>query len=427
MLMTPHADPATSGDAAADPLERLYAFAQLLAPTAHEAEQLVVATYRRALEASSANEAAGDTADEPPYAALVRLLLQVRHEQRAAQGAAEEAPSGTTVKDPLSAVKERLLEHFLAEQAPLVFVRLPEDLRLLFVLSDLDGLSPAEAADVVGLAPEMAERRLNLAREIMQEALYQQASRAMRSLLDARFTPDRLRDALDTFLTHERTALPASLPARIDRLYQGPALPADESAAPMLPPARRDRSPARPFYQRTLFATGWIALAGLLGVLVVLLADDPPEADLVQLTAARAPEVEPVLRTTSPEEAAAFVSTQLGQSVRVPSVAEAALVGVGIQSIVPSAPVPVFVYADSTSDAPVVLYAFTYALLDMHAERLQLDMETLQRIAQQGAYDLYPVDDQNVLIWRHRDEIFVAVTTLDGQALQQRIQGPAGP
>ena len=126
------------------------------------------------------------------------------------------------------------------------------------------------------------------------------------------------------------------------------------------------------------------------------------------------------LRTDRPERAEQFVRDELGRRLTVPRIDGAVLRGVGLAKVAPDERVPVFRFRDSTSGRPVTAYAYDYALLDRTGERFRLVPRLRRQIQKEGRFATQQVDDHRVLLWRHRDDIFAAVTARP-DSLQQRI------
>ncbi len=80
---------------------------------------------------------------------------------------------------------------------------------------------------------------------------------------------------------------------------------------------------------------------------------------------------------------------------------------------------------DETDDGAITLYVFSYALLDQHKEHIQLEPEILRQIQDDEQFDLHDLGRRNALVWRNRDDIYVAVTPGAPEALRKRIVLPS--
>ena len=109
----------------------------------------------------------------------------------------------------------------------------------------------------------------------------------------------------------------------------------------------------------------------------------------------------------------------------MPGIDGAVLSGVAIVEIAPAVEIPAFIFQDPASDGRITLYAYTYALLDRYETRLQLERDILQQIQNERHFDLHDLGENKVLVWRNRDEIYVAVTTGEAESLRDRISFPS--
>ena len=127
-------------------------------------------------------------------------------------------------------------------------------------------------------------------------------------------------------------------------------------------------------------AVAIVLAAGLLGYLFSSPPPPAPDANVITLSARQTRTATPTVRTDDPERAERFVLSHLGQRLILPSISRAALQGVGIEEVAPGAHVPAFAFADSLTGRTVTLYAYTYALLQRHADRLELEGDILRQI-----------------------------------------------
>jgi hypothetical protein len=127
--------------------------------------------------------------------------------------------------------------------------------------------------------------------------------------------------------------------------------------------------------------------------------------------------------TADPEEASAYIRETWGRRVSVPSIEGAPLQGVGRLQAGSGVTVPVVVYADPSEEARIALYAFSYALLDRLGNRGTLDRSLRAKLAANRSLLNDEHDNRGVVLWRQRDDIFVAVAPhLDPSSLRARLQ-----
>lgn len=194
------------------------------------------------------------------------------------------------------------------------------------------------------------------------------------------------------------------------RAHPATPSPPPATSAPV-PPAPERRSPL----QRAALALLVIAAAALIGY--VLSRPDGREAgsDVLTRSVEAAGKLRLVLETDTPAEARQFVREEFGWRVGVPVFEAAPLRGVAIAQTAPAVEVPVFLYAD-VEDHNVAVFAYSYALLDQVPDRLRLtavDYDDLD----DGAPFVRRAGGRDVVLWRDRDDIYVAVTDLPPDAL----------
>ncbi len=405
----------------ADPLDRhldaLYRFAQMLTQDTARAARLVEATYRYL--ATLPPEARAPMADKTQ---LFRVMRQVheRHAQAVAEaeGALPERAGGAP-----GDLNTRLAMQYVEHALPTVLAALGDAGRVLLLLHLVDGLGVAEAGRVVGQDEAAAAASLQDARAAIEAALLGEASAAERYLLSTSLPSDWLMQALRRVTEAEYAALPPTL-----RLTARAAAEAPEPARPA--PAGPPPGPLARLFGRQalpLWIGAALLLAGFLAgawYLSDLLARGPVETDFIALAAQNAEDLEPVLRTTSPEQAEFYVFDRFGWRLTVPTIEQAALVGVGVAEVQKGIEAPAFLFEDSLSSGQIALYTLNYAFLDKHRNLLRLTQDVLSQIADDQHFDLHDTGAEQVLVWRNRDDIFVAVTRGNAETLGARISYP---
>ena len=167
---------------------------------------------------------------------------------------------------------------------------------------------------------------------------------------------------------------------------------------------------------------------GAIGYVTSQSLEREPETNLITLAVRQADAVRPSIQTGSPEQAEDFVRDELNWLLTLPTIDDAVLTGVGSREVAPGITVPVFLFDDTLdeTDGPAItLYVFSYALLDQHKEHIQLEPEILRQIQGDEQFDLHDLGARNALVWRNRDDIYVAVTPGDPEALRKRIVFPS--
>ena len=400
-----------------DHLDRLYAFAQVLTSDAEQAERLVEATYRRAAE-HTPSEAASEGAAK---ARLFQIMLEE----------ARTSTSGAVPPKGLTAYRESLATAFLNRALPAAFVALPLQERIVLVLCEGEGLSCAQAGEVLDVDPAEACHRLETARAVLMNLLRASTRPVERSLLETSLPEHALKNALQRVVQDGFAPLPPTLrPALVAQepalSVQAPARPPDRNRRPPQPAAERAPGALRKRLQRGGVALAIILVSGLLGY---LFSSPPPErganASVVTLAVERARGADLVLRTDAADRAERFVHNHFGQRLTVPAIAEATLSGVGVEKIADEASVPVFVFYDEITGQSITLYAYSYAFLQQHQDQVELEGDILRQIEDDAHVDIHDLGENKVLVWRHRDDIYVAVTQGNAESLRQRISFPS--
>jgi RNA polymerase sigma-70 factor (ECF subfamily) len=168
-------DPVTDADPLAH-LDALHRLARHLTHSAAEAEDLVQETYVRALRG-----AAGFTPGTHMRAWLFRILRNAFLDQRRRKGQVPIEPAGeeeaSNRPDPDAAdgflrgdAELERLRRVVGEEIEAALRTLSADARTV-VLLDVDGLSEAEIAEVMGCAPGTVKSRLSRARAALRERL----------------------------------------------------------------------------------------------------------------------------------------------------------------------------------------------------------------------------------------------------------------
>ena len=158
-----------------------------------------------------------------------------------------------------------------------------------------------------------------------------------------------------------------------------------------------------------------IAAAGMIGYVLSTTEERPREPDALARSVEAAGNLRLLLRTSEPAEARQFIREEFGWRVGVPTFDAVALTGVAIAQAAAAVEVPVFLYADE-EERNVAVFAYSYALLDQVPDRLRLSSDDYDELAE-GVPVIRSTDNGDVILWRDRDDIYVAVTDLPPDAL----------
>ncbi|MEM1095087.1 MAG: hypothetical protein AAGJ10_10825 [Bacteroidota bacterium] len=392
-----------SRDALLDHADALYAFAQAVTASPTQAAHLVEATYQRAYQ---------QLAQQPIVSDEKAWLFQLLHEVQAEQ-ALPAAPSS---------VQQQLVDQVLQRVMPVALAALPDRQRLLLLLCDGEGFSIDSAQHILGLPGELTAQHLDAARTALQASVWQAVAPSERRLLTAEaLAPERLTAVFQT----ANPTLVAPLP---DATRENLAAVAAGSDRPKpAPQADAASSALGRVLKRSLIASVLIFAAGTIGYLASEAFQQPPVTDVIRLAVAQAEDQSLLFETASLEQAENMVLSRLSWRLTLPEIDAAPLAGVSIRTLTDEVSVPVFVYEDQaeTQPVPITLVALNYALLTQYAQQLDLSNEVLQYIEAEGRFQRYDEATRDVLVWRYADEIYVAITPADAEALQGRIVFPS--
>ena len=377
-------------------LDELYRLAQLLTSDAEAAARLVLDVYREALAS-------------PPPAEQARTWLVARllHHARLAE----------STDEPVLAARRELAESMLSRVLPAAVALLSARDRLWLYLCDVLTLTPETAATLLEDAPEGYER----ARAALRTALRRYLTPGQFALLEFGLSEEQIRSHLQHALSRLLQPPPGSLRTELLNLGGGEEVTVSEV---------RTRSVARHPATRMLVAVLIVLLAGLLGWLAwqgTRPASSPSPArpsDLIRRSVELAASLTVEQPLTRPAEAERYLARQ-GWRVVVPDIADARLVGLAQAPVLPDLSVPVLLFEDRTSGRTLAVYLYSYALLDRYRDRLTLNPDVLRQIEEEQHFDLHVLGRQQVLVWRYRDDIYVAVTEGDAAALRERIAFPS--
>ncbi len=400
---TSTAPSADADEALLDHLDALYGFAQLVSQDAEAAARLVRDTYTRAFATPLPHGLAA--APHEARAWLYRLLLDERRASRDSQVALALVDDDEDLQARRFALSATLVERLL----PAALLALPSQLRLMLVLCDVEGLACEDAAEVVGMEDDEACAALVEAQETLVANIRGAAALHEVPILDRMLeVPGGMRRALAEALERELDPLPPTL---------RPTIP--------LPERRAQVPVSEGMRQRRLWPYA-LALALAATAAVVYVQRRPPEAsaeDLVEVTADDASAATPTTPLSEREGGEAYALDNAGWRLALPTVRGYRLSGASMRDVAPDVSVPVFHYASEDSAAgAIVVYAYTYRLLDIARDRLALDPAILAGLEDERHSEQIDLGGAAVLVWRSRDDVFVAVAPPGTTDLAERIE-----
>ena len=416
-------------------VESLYALARVLAGS-DDAATLIRSVYEHAAEVPPDQR----PADERGW--LFRLMVEARDGDLKPAGAEVHPGSDTSfTQDPFRrAVAEQTAERML----PVAFAACSIHERFILAIDVLGDPSDELLASALVTSPTNARSVRDQARSALRASLRDVLTGPERMLVDVALPDEALRSHLRELLLNRFHPPPSSLHASLTELLErARAKHADAATADTNSDETGGLVPAFSLPSGVTSALEWIrersSLRGLIGALVFLLlvsggisgasyffsSSSPsapsPTPSVVDLSVQRSGDVPVVLQTRDSAEATAFIRETWGRRLSVPSIEDATLRGVGRLSLSPDVDVPALLYTTGKTD--VIAFALNYALVDKLGNRATLKRDIRAKLAANDSLLTEQRNDQAVVLWRQRDDIFVIVApNTDADTLRSRIQ-----
>lgn len=312
---------------------------------------------------------------------------------------------------------------------PVAFAACSIHERFLLALDVLGNPSDEGLAAALNTSVEEAHSMRDEAWAALRAALRDVLTGPERMLVDVALPSDALHTSLRQLLTDHFQPVPLSLRSKLSTAL--------EKARSLRSPDERGNSSPRVLARLRTWLPSGLTLRRSLVALVVLVvmaaagmglfsllqptADSPPS--LVDLSVQQAGTIRPQLDSNDPSAAARYVQNTWDRRVSAPTIAQAELQGVGHFQVTDEVEVPVFLYLDATDSTRIAVYAYSYALLDRLSEQRTLDSTLRTQLAQNQQPLTRQDNGRGVTLWRHRDDIFIAVSPSQApEQLKRRIQ-----
>ena len=385
-------------------LDDLYMLARVLAGP-DRAEGLVADAYQEALRSSP------DERPDNQRAWLLRHLLDLHTARRAQQ------EGSAALADEF---RQEAAESIAARAMPVAFAACATQERLILTLDVQAEQSDSALRDVLDRVAD-ADRDLRAeAWAALRASLRDTLTGPERMLIDVALSEAALREALAAMLAdHMRTA-PAPLRREVATLIREANTPAEADTDE----TRAGEAATGRVWRRAVGVVFLIVVlgAGGYGLYWSLSPTPTPDPDLVTFTARRVESVRPDLSTDDPVTAEKYIQTQWGRRLTVPVIDGAAITGIGTLQA-GSVAIPVVLYADSTTGHAVRVAAYTYALLDQLEERAPVSTSLRDQLAEEGVLIPRETTEETALLWRRRDDIFIATApAIPPAALLERVR-----
>lgn len=397
-------------------LHTLYPLACLLTGP-DQAPPLLIRVYQRAAERAS-EERPEDTE---------RWLLELLHEMSGSSRSGEEMGAATEATPPADdPLRQDVAEDLIEYALPIALAACSPRERFLLA---------ADAFEATGEHSEhnISDEHPSDAYATLQARLRDVLSATEYDLVNEALSPTSLRDAVRKWATSQFSPAPSSLRARVRATLQTTPSADESSSTDSEASSETDASasgsplPSRlsPHALLLTLLIGALVVAGGIGVTSLLRSSSAPSSpskSLVAFSAERAQSVVPERRTTDRSEAARYVESTWGRQIELPRLTDAKLQGVGrVRS--EGADVPVFLYTTAGNEGDIAIFAYSYALVDRMAATATLDTQVRSELARRNQLVAHADASAEGLLWRDRDDIFIAVApSLSTDSLRARLR-----
>jgi hypothetical protein len=397
-------------------VEHLYALAQVLVPDAKQAARLVEQTCRVVFARPGPHDRLG----------MIRTMLSLHR----ASGALSVVEPGEV--PPPEVISEEALQPLTTRAVgrvfPFVWATLPPGRRLLLWLDTVEHFDAETIGALTGQPPATVQTELDEARKALTTGVLMGLSETERAVVQPVSPSVWIPMALQTLREQEWTVLPPTLLSMPPPPAPSETSPSAQHKTPeaAVPPSGR----RHPRGRQVVVVLCLILVTGVLGYYVSVwlsggqlpaLVEASESSSIVLLTASQPDSFDLVMTTESPEQVTAFVQERLDWRLAVPLIEGASLQGVTLREISEDVEIPVLQFDDRQIRQPILVYVFDYRLLDLYSDRLSLEADIQNQIVAEQHYDLHDLGEKQVLVWRHRDDIYLAVTRGEAETLQGRI------
>lgn len=360
----------------------------------------------------------------------LRLLLQ---ETEGSDHANTGGTSNRGPDDEQDDLREDVARQQLDDALPIALASCSREERFLLALDVLHESNEAKTPDLsaaLNLPSEEARSVQSDAWGKLRTHLRNALSSAAQSLVDEVLSEEAIEEAVRDVLLTRISGMPSSLRVRVrsaletrHRREVSASKGSSEESGPSGTGVKSWWSASR-VVLLSLFVLALVIATGI-GIWYVPSSPSPAptHSSLTTFSRTQLDSVEPVIQTDRPEQAESYVQSTWNREVRLPSVAGANLRGIGRLRVETDEEVPVFLFGDSSDTGRVAIFAYSYALVDQLEDKAILGESDRTALAQNKQPVTQQNSKENGIIWRDRDEIFVAVApSLDLETLRERIQ-----
>lgn len=404
-----------------DAAERLYPLAHLLIG-ADKAGTLIRHAVRRGAECPPSKR------PDDIEGWLLGLLLDAYREQSPSESGLRTESEPQAPHFPRQTVAQNLIQYAL----PSALAACSPRNRFLFALAALRTTTDGDQnafAQPLSSTSETHRTLRSQALMSLRRRLHEALTPTERKVVDETMTEETVLRAVHDVLNEQLPSPPSTLQPQLQHLVEDNRPPDELTEAASSESGfslfRTDRS-ARMGAGLLVVGLLIIALgAGLFGASYFSQPSGSPQGqpDLVAFSTQRAGSLSPARSTHDPAEASAYVESIWNRRFAIPYIKGGRLHGVGRFQVTDTVETPVLLYRDTTTTSRVAVFVYSYALLDRMENRTTLSSSMREQLAR-SMHLVAPVDSsRQAALWRHRDNIFVAVTPSDGpDNLQKRLR-----
>lgn len=401
-------------------LEVLYPLARVLSGP-DEAERLLQRVYERAAQIPP------EERPDDQHAWLSGLVIETLDGPfLPSQSTSERRDTSSFSDDPF---RQDVARQTAERALPVAFAACSIHERFLLALDVLGNPSDDGLAAALNTSVEDARAKRDEAWAALRAALRDVLTGPERMLVDVALPSNALEQTLQTLLTDRFQPVPLALRSKVNATLEDARRQRKKEGPLSAPLHKLTRFVSRIFSSRSLrrsllalLVLAVLAVGGM-GLFSVLQPTAESSPNLISLSANQANTIQSQLASNDLSEAERYVYRTWNRRISAPTIQDADFQGVGHFQITEEVDVPVFLYTDASDSTNIAAFAYSYALLDRLGDRTVLEETLRDQLAQNEQLLTRRRDEQAVVLWRHRDDIFIAVApSHDPEQLKQRIR-----
>ncbi|TDI76584.1 MAG: hypothetical protein E2O84_02420 [Bacteroidetes bacterium] len=189
-----------------------------------------------------------------------------------------------------------------------------------------------------------------------------------------------------------------------------------------VPPPGASTSARNFSFRRSLFY-GFVIVVGAYGAnwLYRTGMPGPPERDIIRMSIQASDRSKVDFPTTSMEQAERYILDRTGIRVRSPEIESASLLGVSLIDLPSDLEAPAFFYRDELTGDKFPIFVYSYAFVNRNSKTVDISPQIMNRIEDASKFGVRMTDEHAALVWRHRDDILIAIIRSNPDDLVDRI------